>query len=1523
MTQKSPQQQSPPDDALHDFHPVVRTWFKNVFSEPTPPQTLGWPSIAGGRNTLILAPTGSGKTLAAFLWAINHVFEQHLSESVQQPGTRILYVSPLKALNNDIHRNLQAPLKGIEEEAQRRGLDVPLIRTAVRTGDTPQSKRAAIARRPPDILITTPESLYLMLTSRKTRWIFSTVQHLIIDEIHSVCGNKRGVHLSLSLERLARLTDQEPIRIGLSATQKPLDRIAAFLGGQDWIKGNLSARPVTIIDAGRKKEMDLRVETPVADFSLVSQEGVWPLIFSDLLEQIRRHTTTLVFVNNRRLAERIAAKLNEMLEHPDSPSAIGLFAVPRGGSPAFGDAPREGGVDGGPRFLVQAYHGSMSQNERARMEEDLKAGRLRALVTTSALELGIDIGSIDLVVQLQSPKGVARGLQRVGRSGHLVSATSKGRIYPTHREDLVEGTVVAGAMMTHEVEETTIPENCLDVLAQQIVAMVAVEEWDGDELFDVLRQSFPYRRLSHKLFTGVLQMLAGRYAREDFPQLRPRISWDKLNNRLRPLPGSSRLAVTGGGTITDRGYFGVYLEDGKTKVGEVDEEFVYETRVGDTFILGTSVWRVAAMDANRVTVNAAPGQPARMPFWRGEGIGRSVELGNAVGAFRRELASRLNRPDCLSWLQREYPIDSRSAWNILEYFRKQREVAGVVPHDRLILVEGFRDEIGDPRIVIHSAFGRRVNGLLGLVLARLLHEETGVEPQMYADDNGVLLRCPDADALPLDLLGRLSPETAGEMVMEELTSSPLFAGQFRQNAVRSLLMPRLSPGKRTPLWLQRLRAGDLLQVSRRYDDFPIVVETVRETLHDILDYGTFISLLRAMQTGHIGIHTTFSEVPSPFAASLLFSFIAVYMYEWDQPKTDRLSQYLSINKEILSEVVDLDTLPDLIRPEAILKVEHHLQHQADGARARSPEELMEILLRIGDLTDDEIAARCEGDSRAMIRTLADDGRAERIQFPDGPRWIAGEDRDLYREYRTSDHLPGILGRYIQHHGPITPDELAHRYSVGRDEIERATEILRSDTSFVRGQFRPRELPGADQPQWVYKPNIARIHRQTLSILRREIQPCSFSEFTRFLHYWQNLGEARRLQGIDGLRTCLDQLQGLPLPSDLWARDLIPGRVHGVDLTHLDQITSGGNIVWAGTGPGRMMAFPRGAGRVFLQDVEEAEQSKLGEAARRILEHLEGHGASFLGDIRDGVRLSLQALNRGISELFWKGYITNDLFTEITQVRKPARARAEVPLEPIQILSPQRNPYRSRLVQTVRKTIRQTPGWKGRWSLLRSPAVLGQEIPLEERASAQASQALHRYGILARELYRREAVFPWSVIAAELQRMEMRGEIRRGFFVDGLSGMQYALPSAIETLRRLRSQPNEGDKGERIILNACDPANPFGPGIDLPVQETKRANLRFQRQSSHYLVFQGGEPLVYIEQYGSRIWTFEGEGAGGIGDAIAWLTNLLGQPSPLRPVRTIRIEHIDGDRAARSPLAGLFLEAGFRRDRDQTLTYDGY
>ena len=1500
---------------LENFHPVVRRWFEETFGKPSPPQAKGWPSISRGENTLILAPTGSGKTLAAFLWAINHLAEQHLGEDLL-PGVRILYVSPLKALNNDIQRNLELPLAGIREEARSLGLRLPAIQTGVRTGDTPQSRRTHMLKHPPDILITTPESLYLLLTSKQARKTLTTVQYVIVDEIHSICGNKRGVHLSLSLERLAAIADQEFVRIGLSATQRPLEQIAAFLGGQRWEKKKLVPRPVTIVDAGRRKEMDLRVVCAPPDFSLLPQESVWPLIFSELLENIRRHTTTLIFVNNRRLAERVAAKLNEMIS--GSEDTFSLYAVPL--KPRSSESPTAPVLtETNGDEVVQAYHGSMSRLSRERMEADLKAGRLRALVATSSLELGIDIGSIDLVVQLQSPKGVARGLQRVGRSGHLVTATSKGRIFPTYREDLVEAAVVARAMQNHDVEMTTIPTDCLDVLAQQIVAMVSVEDWKTDPLFDCIRQSFCYRNLSRKLFLGVVQMLAGRFTHDAFRELRARISWDKVNNTLRALPGSSQLAIMSGGTIADRGYFGVYLEDGKTKVGEVDEEFVYESRTGDTFILGTSVWRMIMIDANRITVAPAPGQPARMPFWRGDGIGRSFELGQMVGEFRRTLSGKLDSAGCLSWLQQEYPIDSSAAWNIQEYFRKQRDATGVIPHDRMIQVEGFRDEIGDPRIVVHSLFGRRVNGLLGLVLSSRLQQSLHTEPQMMYNDNGILFRCSDVTSLPLDFFDGLTVHDAEELVLQELLHSPLFGGQFRQNAGRALLMPKVAPGKRTPLWLQRLRAGDLLQVARQFDDFPIVIETLREVLHDVLDFDHFRQIVRGVEEGTIAIHTSQTEIPSPFAASLLFDFIAVYMYEWDQPRADKQSQYLAVNRELLSEIIDIKSVGSLLRPEAIVHVEQQLQHNIEGYQARSPEELLEILVRIGDLTDAELTTRCVENRTGLVHELESDGRAVRISLAGEERWIAGEEDALYQKLNNDRNAQFVLFRHLQSHGPISAYSLAQRYGLDADRVEKLLDQLPSDNQIVKGRFIPG---GSDhEKQWCYRPNLERIHRQTIAILRKEITPSSLSKFTEFLLQWQHLAHGTQEHNPDGVQHCLEQLQGIPLPAELWERDFLMRRIKEYSPDSILRLTSSGGVVWVGAAGGRTRVIVRGEGSVFLPISPDEAEKGLSEPARRILQYIRHHGASFFTDIRGGSTLSLGALNHGIAELFWNGLVTNDVYGELLQVRRPARLNPEEPIERIEMIDPAHNPRKSRFMHAARRAIRQVPGWSGRWSLVHLPGVMGDDISPEQRAEQQARHLLTRYGIVAREFHKREELLPWALVAAEFQRMEMRGEIRRGYFVEGLSGMQYALPTAVESLRRIRDL--RVDERPPVLVNACDPANPYGTGIQLSVAETRQENIRVSRVPGNYLLFHNGTPLLLIENFGARLWTLGESNAEILRAGLESLTAMVRFSPPLQPFKSITIEHCDGIRPALSPLEPLLRSLGFHRAMNQTMRFDGY
>lgn len=1508
-----------PHEALESFHPIVRRWFEKTFSAPTPPQVLGWPPVSAGKHTLILAPTGSGKTLAAFLWAINHLVEQRLAEPMPR-GVRILYVSPLKALNNDIRRNLEEPLRGIEAEARELGLTIPTITAAVRTGDTPQSQRAAMMRTPPDILITTPESLYLLLTSKQARSMLTSVQYVIVDEIHALCNNKRGVHLSLSLERLQEITGQDFVRIGLSATQRPLETVAAFLGGYQWRDGRLIPREVTIVDAGRRKEMDILVECPAPDFSDLPAESVWSLVFSSLVEHIRRHATTLIFVNNRRLAERVAAKLNEMLMGDDNEGygqgrSFNMYAVPtvvegQKSHPEGRESRVESEASETWDALVQAYHGSMSRTAREQMEADLKAGRIRCLVATSALELGIDIGSIELVIQLQSPKGVARGLQRVGRSGHAVSATSKGRIIPTFREDLVESAVVARSMLEHDVEPTVVPQNCLDVLAQHIVAMVSVDEWDADALLECIRRSYCYRDLPENLYQSVLQMLAGRYSGEAFRELRARISWDKVNNTLRALPGSSRLAITGGGTIADRGYYAVYLEDGTTKVGEVDEEFVHESRAGDTFILGTNVWRITEIDANSVKVTPAPGMPARMPFWRGEGVGRSFEVSRRVGAFRREMSTRIETPECLRWLQREFPIDSHAAWNIEQYFLKQKQSAGVIPHDELIVVEGFRDELGDPRLVVHSSFGRRVNGLLGLLCARRLSQMIGAEPQMLYNDDGVLLRCPDVDELPLDILDGLSADEIERVVLEDLLSSSLFGAQFRMNAARALLLPKRAPGKRTPLWLQRLRAKDLLDVARRFSDFPIVIETIRDVLNDVLDFDQFKEIIKGIIQRKIRVHTVQTEVPSPFAASLLFDFMQVYMYEWDEPKADRLSRFLEINRQVLSAVVSLEVIEEMVRPEAVEEVERRLQHTADGYRARSPEELYEILLRVGDLSEDEIRHRVVEGDLSMLRVLERDGRAIRMNFPSGPRWIAGEERSLYEHLDVRSNVATLVRRYVQTHARATPDDLSTRYGVPPEVLDAVLTSLMETDRIVRtslGRTAGRER------QYVFRPNLDRIHRETITILRKEISPASLRELTAFLFRWQRLHPTRQAAGNAATQVVLEQMQALPLPAEIWERDIFARRIRSYARMNVEALTAAGAVVWVGAGSGKLLCIFRGEGSAFLPT--PAGEPKVGEAARRIWRFLIDHGASFLSDIRTGTHLSLQALNNGLAELFWNGIVTNDMLGEILAVKRLSAAESEQSLEPMSLVNPRRNPYRYRAMHAVRRALKQIPGWSGRWSLVRTPAVLGPDLSPDQQAEAQAQLLLQRYGIVAREFYRREQLLPWQRLAEHFQRMELRGEIRRGYFVEGLSGMQYALPAAVEMLRSVRTQIR--DDIEPTLLNACDPANPYGRGIPLPGQSEAPARI-----PTNWIAFARGAPILLIEGNGARIATFTDDNQA-LAAALRTFIALQKLPETMRPFRNLTILQVNGAPAAASTLAPLLASLGLRKDVNQTLRYDEY
>ncbi|MGC9347295.1 MAG: DEAD/DEAH box helicase [Anaerolineae bacterium] len=1064
---------------LKSFLPPTTGWFEGTFGKPTPPQEQGWPAIQRGEHTLILAPTGSGKTLAAFLWGIDRLFreleaQEAEDEDEETAGVRLLYISPLKALNNDIRRNLRRPLAGIRRTAREMGLDYPPIRVAVRSGDTPQRERRAMVRQPPHILITTPESFYLLLTSPKAREMFRTVETVIVDEIHTLAGNKRGVHLALSLERLEHLVAGRVQRLGLSATIQPLDEVARFLGGRRWEgEGDarvLAPRPVTIVDAGYQKPLDLQVVTPVDDFHNLPGDSIWPTLIPQVLDLIRRHRTTLIFTNNRRLAERTADRLNEQMAAEASGQATGLIedgVVKGAGMMAAGTGttlPTEAGPP------IRVHHGSVAKEARLEMERQLKAGELPALVGTSSLELGIDIGAIDLVVQLQSPKSVAQGLQRVGRSGHLVGQTSVGRIFPTHREDVVEAAAIAGGMVRGEVEPTYTPRHPLDVLAQQVVAMVSVETWHVEDLFDLVRCSHPYSGLTWRAFETTLEMLAGRYPSQAYRELRPRLSWDRVNQKLSALPGSGMIALTNGGTIPDTGAFGAYMSDGKTKLGELDEEFVFETRIGDTLMLGSQVWRVIDLTDDRVLVTAAPGATPRMPFWRGDFPWRPYELGVKVGAFRRAVAERLARlgedlglddlreiqklreaPQVralLAWLGETFALDARSAWHVVDYLAKQLAHAGAVSSDRTILLEVFEDALGDPRLVVHSPFGGRVNGPWGLALAGALRERTGVEIEIQTNDEGILIRLLDTEAeFPLDVIAKMGPAEARERILRELPDSAVFGAHFRQNAARALLLPGSGPGKRTPFWLQRLRAKDLLQVVRHFDDFPIVAETYRDCLQDVLDLPHLEEILTGIQDGAIELVLVESATPSPVAQSLLWDFINVHMYEWDTPKAERQLQTLAVNRDLLQDLLKDVALDELLRPEAIETVRSQLQHTAPTAMVRTVEELAVLLQQMGDLSSVEIAQRATVDPSNWIARLTGQRRVVGMEIPtargSARRWIAAEYRDEYatafgRPHEVESSLTldearrRILTRFLAHAGPVTLDMIRARYDFPKD-----------------------------------------------------------------------------------------------------------------------------------------------------------------------------------------------------------------------------------------------------------------------------------------------------------------------------------------------------------------------------------------------------------------------------------------------------------------------------------------------------------
>jgi ATP-dependent Lhr-like helicase len=1471
-------------DPLAAFSAPVRRWFEDSFEEPTPAQAGGWEAISAGANALICAPTGSGKTLAAFLWGIDRLSH---NAGRRGEGVKIVYVSPLKALSYDIERNLRAPLRGI-------GADLSV---GLRTGDTSQAERRAMRKSPPDILITTPESLYLILSS-DARQILSGAEAVIVDEIHAVAQSKRGSHLALTLERLEQHSGAESLqRIGLSATQRPLERIARFLVGPK--------RDCEIVDAGSGKELDLQIVVPIEDMSepgapsFPSEDGapadgepnahlrsIWPAIYPELLKLVQEHNSTIIFVNARRSAERLAKRLNELAaeEAPEE-----LPATEQGGnaSPAKGPAGQ-----GGPVEIARAHHGSLSHEERAAVEELLKSGRLPCLVATSSLELGIDMGAVDLVIQVESPKSVSRGLQRVGRAGHSLGEVSRGRIFPKFRADLLECAVVARRMREGAIEETVVPHNPLDVLAQHLVSMAALDEWEIDAVERLVTATEPFAELSREQLENVLDMLDGRYPSDRFAELRPRIVWDRSKGKMHGRKGARQLVVTNAGTIPDRGLYGVHLPDGR-RVGELDEEMVYEARPGQTFLLGATTWRIEDITRDRVIVTPAPGLPGAVPFWKGDGVGRPAELGRAIGAFAREAVSR--QP---AELAADYDLDRRAAENLLGYLREQQAATRVVPSDETIVVERFRDEIGDWRLCVLSPFGGRVHAAWGLALSQKIRDERDLEADAIWSDDGIVVHLPDADDPPPADLVMVEPDELEDLVVRELSGSALFGARFRENAARSLLIPRAYPGKRTPLWQQRLKSQSLLDVAREHPRFPVVLETYRECLRDVLDLPALREILADLHSRKLGLVEVETPTASPFASSLLFDYVATYMYEGDTPNAERRAAALALDRDLLRELLGQDELRELIDPEALAEVEAQLQHRVEPGRAADRDALQQVLRRVGDLSAEECAERvAEGYSAAsMLEKLRDERRVAAVRIGGEERFIAGEDAGLYRdalgvppppglpESFLEDHpdaMRALVRRYARTHGPFPTAQLAARYGI---DPAPALRELEREGALVRGEL----LPGGGEREWCDAEVLRRVRRASLAHLRREVEPAARDRFARFLPSWQNVDAHRPAgAGPDRLRDALVPLQGVALTPSVWEGDVLPRRLGAYSPAWLDELCTSGELVWIGAG-----SRGRSEGRValyFREDVRLAgpppANAKLeaseGAAQEAIRERLAA-GPSFWLDLLADLDFGAEELHNALWDLAWSGEVTNDAFAPL---RAP-RLRA-VPS------------HERRGRRFARRRSGAGAAVQGRWSLV---APLFADSPgAGPKLRAQAELMLERYGIVTRETVIAEGVpGGFSTLYAELGNLELLGTARRGYFVEGLGGAQFALPGAVE---RLRSLP-EAD-GSFQLLAATDPANPYGAALPWPKPPSGR---RPARAPGAHVLLRDGEPLLYVERGGRsilRLVDLEGSELASAAQALADAVSAGRLPK-------LAIEKLDGEPVIGSGREEALLSAGFSR-----------
>ncbi|UWZ86624.1 Lhr family helicase [Occallatibacter riparius] len=1656
---EAPETSADPADAFAAFHPVTAEWFNAVFDAPTLPQRMGWPVIARGENALILAPTGTGKTLTAFLWCLDRLM-LHPRPSDREQGTRIVYVSPLKALAVDVERNLRSPLAGIANMARRMGIEFHDPTIAVRTGDTPQQERARYRRDPADILITTPESLYLLLTSQAAEAL-RNVDTIIIDEIHALVPTKRGAHLALTLERLEALVARPIQRIGLSATQRPLEEVARFLGGveiqgvgsrekeleisatpderdetapiENALKAQTSGRddsaillptpysllpaspvllpgsadaeplryrPVTIVNASARKELKLRIEVPVEDMARLNtieeipsgpasqgpkRVSIWDAIHPRLLEIIRERTSTILFVNSRQIAERLAGALNELAGEP----------------------------------VARAHHGSLAASQRAVIEEQLKAGQIKALCATSTLELGIDMGAVDLVIQIESPPSVASGMQRIGRAGHSVDTVSEGVLFPKYRADLVACAAVTRAMHEGHIESTRYPRNPLDVLAQQMVAIVAhppvrrttdqtpaprktaskrtsvrankkaeaalfsssastadaasPAEVSVDDLYNLVRRAAPFGGLTRSAFDGVLDLLSGRYPSDEFAELRPRLTWDRVANTVTAREGAGRLAILNAGTIPDRGLYGVFLahQDGKSvRVGELDEEMVFESHPGETFILGASTWRIVDITHDRVLVEPAPGEPGKMPFWKGDGPGRPLEFGRRIGALIRELRE-VPKPVALTRLVAEHDLDPNAAENLVQFLDDQQAATGQIPDDRNIVIERVRDELGDWRMCVLTPFGSRIHIPWAMAVAARMNAAGGPDVEMIWGDDGFVLRFPDTDGPPDPDWIMVESREALQLVLRQLGSTALFAGRFREAAGRALLLPRRRPDQRSPLWQLRKRSYDLLSVASRYPSFPLLLEAYRECLRDVFDMPALVETLRAIEQRQLRVHVVETRKASPFASSLLFSYVANFIYDGDAPLAERRAQALTIDQEQLREILGEADLRELLDPDAIAEVEETAQCLAENYRARSADGIHDLLLKLGDLSREELSRRIiSPDLLDQVDRLLRARRVLELRIAGERRLIAAEDAARYRDALGVPLPPGIgasllepvaqpvlelVRRYARTHGPFTTKDVAARFGLDAGAVENVLRQLGHDGRVLEGGF----VPGGLHREWCDAEILRQIRRKSLARLRREVEPVEQHTLARFLTQWQgllrprNIGAGRGQVHLDALLDVIESLQGAPIPASLLETSILPARIAGYDPAWLDTLIAAGEVAWVGVEPlgerdGRIALYLADKLPLLLPARSSASDANpMTEREEKLLAALEASGASFFEPLHQSVGggypgESIDAL----WSLVWRGLVTNDSLHALrAYIQKPDTKAT-------------RRPHQTGAVFRSRRTT--PPNAQGRWSVLPVPSsstpkslVTGHDFSRAdqsrtrvgalaadttsgpsgtERSHALAMQLLSRYGVLLREQVAAENIpGGFSAVYDVLKALEESGRIRRGYFVAGLGATQFALPAAVDLLRQLRAEPDV-EKPEFVQIAATDPANPYGSVLnwpDLPVAEEDSNGVPADRSSSAgrdaaprvltraayaEVILRNGELVAWVRRNNPNLLVFlpaEEPERSRAAEGLAQFLSRRGQERMQSDRHQgVLITTINGQPAAAHPMARFLMDAGF-------------